>query len=377
MVARRWVAGVPTMVGMPAPDVSPYDAVLLVSFGGPERAEDVVPFLENVTRGRGIPRERLEEVGEHYFRLGGRSPINDQNRSLVAAIREDLVGAGIDLPVYWGNRNWDPYLRDTVEQMRDDGVTRAACFVTSAYSSYSGCRQYREDLAGAVEGLQNAPRLDRLRHYFNHPGFVEAFVDATLTALADLPDQAREGAHLVFVTHSIPERMNERSGPWGGAYVGQHRSVVAEITDRVRQETGRRHPQHLVYCSRSGPPDVPWLEPDVNDHLETLAKSGSPGVVIVPVGFVSDHMEVVWDLDTEALGTANRLSLPAARASTPGIDPRFVAVARDLLVERAAAERGLRPDRSTVGSLGPTADLCPVGCCANPRGPVPALGGAG
>ncbi len=365
------------MVAMPAPDVSPYDAVLLVSFGGPERAEDVVPFLENVTRGRGIPRERLEEVGEHYFRFGGRSPINDQNRALIAAIREDLTAAEIDLPVYWGNRNWDPTLGETVTQMRDDGVTRAACFVTSAYSSYSGCRQYREDLAGAVDGLQGAPRLDRLRHYFNHPGFVEAFVDATLTALADLPDQAREGAHLVFVTHSIPQRMNERSGPWGGAYVGQHRSVVAEITDRVRQETGRRHPQHLVYCSRSGPPDVAWLEPDVNDHLETLAKSGTPGVVIVPVGFVSDHMEVVWDLDTEAVGTANRLSLPVARASTPGIDARFVAVVRDLLLERAAAERGLRPERSTVGSLGPTADLCPVGCCANPRGPVPALGGAG
>jgi len=359
------------------PDPSPYDAVLLVSFGGPERREDVVPFLENVTRGRGIPRERLEEVGQHYFRLGGRSPINDQNRAFMTAIEEDFAGAGIEVPVYWGNRNWAPYLTDTVRQMRDDGVQRAACFLTSAYSSYSGCRQYREDLAEAVGEVDGAPALDRLRHYFNHPGFVETNVDATLAALADLPDQARDGAHLVFVTHSVPEAMNDRSGPRGGAYVGQHRSVVAEITDRVHQETGRRHPQQLVYCSRSGSPETPWLEPDVNDHLESLAEAGAPGVVIVPVGFVSDHMEVIWDLDTEALGTAEELGLPAARAATPGIDPRFVAVVRDLLLERAAAERGGRPDRCTVGSLTPTADRCPLGCCANPRGPVPALGGEG
>jgi ferrochelatase len=361
---------------MEPPDPRPYDALLLVSFGGPERPEDVVPFLENVTRGRGIPRERLEEVGEHYFRFGGRSPINDQNRAFVDAIREDFAGAGLDVPVYWGNRNWSPSLTDAVRQMRDDGVTRAACFLTSAYSSYSGCRQYRENLAAAVAEVEGAPQLDRLRQYFNHPGFVEAFVDAALTALADLPEHARDGAHLVYVTHSVPETMNERSGPWGAAYVGQHRSVVAEITDRVRQETGRRHPQHLAYCSRSGAPDVPWLEPDVNDHLETLAKAGAPGVVLVPVGFVSDHMEVVWDLDTEALGTANRLSLPTVRASTPGIDPRFVAVVRDLLLERAAAERGEQPVRRAVGSLMPTSDLCPAGCCVNPRGPVPAIGGA-
>jgi ferrochelatase len=361
---------------MQPPDPRPYDALLLVSFGGPEGPEDVVPFLENVTRGRGVPRERLEEVGEHYFRFGGRSPINDHNRALVDAVREDFAGAGLDVPVYWGNRNWSPYLTDAVRQMRDDGVTRAACFLTSAYSSYSGCRQYRENLAAAAAEVDGAPELDRLRHYFNHPGFVEAFVDAALTALADLPEHARDGAHLVYVTHSVPETMNERSGPWGGAYVGQHRSVVAEITDRVRQETGRRHPQHLAYCSRSGPPDVPWLEPDVNDHLETLAKAGAPGVVLVPVGFVSDHMEVAWDLDTEALGTANRLSLPTVRASTPGIDPRFVAVVRDLLLERAAAERGEQPVRRAVGSLMPTSDLCPSGCCVNPRGPVPAIGGA-
>jgi ferrochelatase len=359
------------------PDVAPYDALLLVSFGGPEAPEDVVPFLENVTRGRGIPRERLEEVGEHYHLFGGRSPINDQNRALLAALREDLEGAGLDIPVYWGNRNWDPLLTDAVRQMAKDGVTRAACFLTSAYSSYSGCRQYREDLAGAVGEVEDAPRLDRLRHYFNHPGFVEPVVDATLAALADLPDGVREGAHLVFVTHSIPEAMNDRSGRTGGAYVHQHRSAMAEVVERVRQETGRRNPNTLVYCSRSGPPEVSWLEPDVNDHLADLAARGVPGVVLIPIGFVSDHMEVVYDLDTEALATAGKLGLAAARAATPGVDPRFVAMIRDLLVERAATERGEDPPRAAVGSLQAVWDLCSAGCCPNPREVRrPAVGGA-
>jgi protoporphyrin/coproporphyrin ferrochelatase len=367
-------------MGPMTPETSPYDALLLVSFGGPEGPDDVVPFLENVTRGRGIPRERLEEVGQHYYGFGGRSPINDQNRAFLAALREDLAGAGIDLPVYWGNRNWDPYLRDTLSQMAADGVTRAACFVTSAYSSYSSCRQYRENLYDAVEGLEGAPRLDKLRHYFNHPGFVEPVVDATLAALAELPEDAREGAHLAFVTHSVPEAMNEGSGPEGGAYVAQHRSVADEVVERVRSETGRRHPHELVFCSRSGPPHVPWLEPDVNDHLEALHARGVPAVVMVPVGFVSDHMEVIYDLDTEALATAEKLGMPAVRAATPGVDPRFVATVRDLLLERAAVERG-GPDaedteRAAVGVIGPLWDACPVGCCANPRGERAALCGA-
>src|SRR3954452_11341057 len=284
-------------------DTAPYDALLLVSFGGPERAEDVLPFLENVTRGRGIPRERLEEVGEHYHLLGGRSPINEQNRRFIAAIEEDFGANGIDVPVYWGNRNWDPYLNDALAQMQADGVRRAACFVTSAYSSYSGCRQYRENLAAAVgavsQGGNEAPRLDRLRHYYNHPGFVEPMVDATLSALVELPDEVRREAHLVFVTHSSPTWMNEASGPRGRAYVSQHRSVATEIVERVRHETGTRHRSELVYCSRSGPPHVPWLEPDINDHLHDLARKNAVGVVIVPIGFVSDHMEVVYDLDTE------------------------------------------------------------------------------
>ncbi len=360
-------------------DVTPYDALLLVSFGGPEGPDDVVPFLENVTRGRGIPRERLEEVGKHYHLFGGRSPINDQNRDFLTALRADLAEAGIDLPVYWGNRNWDPYLKDTLARMAADGVTRAACFVTSAYSSWSSCRQYRENLWDAVEGLEGAPRLDKLRHYFNHPGFVEPNVDAVLAALADLPDDVRDGAHLAFVTHSIPLSMNDASGPpeqGGGAYVRQHLDVADVITRRVAEETGRTHPHELVFCSRSGAPHIPWLEPDVNDHLEKLHGDGVPAVVMVPVGFVSDHMEVIYDLDTEAMETAAELGLPARRAATAGTDPRFVAAVRDLLVERATVERGGEVARAAVGSTGPMWDRCPPTCCSNPRAERPALCGS-
>ena len=354
---------------MPPMDVSPYDALLLVSFGGPDRPEDVVPFLENVTRGRGIPRERLEEVGEHYYLLGGRSPINDLNRALQDAIRADLCAHGIDLPVYWGNRNWDPFLTDTVRRMAKDGVTRAACFVTSAYSSYSSCRQYREDLAAAV--LPGAPRLDRLRSYYNHPGFLEPVVDAVAAAVTERP-----GARLVFVTHSIPASMNAGSGPQGGAYLAQHRNAAAYVAERVATVTGRHHALDLVFCSRSGPPQVPWLEPDVNDHLEKLAGDGVRSVVLVPIGFVSDHMEVVFDLDTEALATAARLGLDAVRVPTSGTDPRFVGMVRELLVERAAVERGDPVERVSVGGDPPCWDLCAAGCCPNPRGEKPALGGA-
>jgi ferrochelatase len=357
------------------PDAAPYDALMLVSFGGPERAEDVVPFLENVTRGRGVPRERLEEVGAHYFRFGGRSPINDQNRAFVAAVEEDLRSNGLPVPVYWGNRNWDPHLADTLRQMKSDGIERVACLVTSAYSSYSGCRQYRENLADAAAELgEDAPRLDRLRHYFNHPGFVEPMVDATFAALAELGDSARHEAHLLFVTHSVPVAMNRTSGPDGGAYVAQHLTVAEEIVERVRQETGHRYPSDLVYCSRSGA-HVPWLEPDINDRLEELAGEGVGAVVVVPIGFVSDHMEVLYDLDTEARATAARLGVGFTRAATAGLDPRFVAMVRDLLLERAQVERGDEVTRPVVGALPPSWDVCPPGCCANPRGPRPALCG--
>jgi len=370
---------------------APYDALLVVSFGGPERPGDVVPFLRNVTRGRDIPEQRLEEVGEHYHLFGGRSPINDLNRAFVAAVEEDLRGAGVDLPVYWGNRNWDPYLSDTLAAMHKDGVERAVCLLTSAYSSYSGCRQYREDLAEAVERLDgNAPALDRVRHYFNHPGFLEPSVDATLAALATLPDGVRHEARLLFVTHSIPTSMNAVSGRGGapgtggswpeGAYVAQHRSVVTEVVERVRRQTGQRFASELVYCSRSGPPSVPWLAPDIGDRIRELAGLGVPAVVVVPIGFVSDHMEVVYDLDTEAREVAAEVGVAFARAATAGVDPRFVRMVRDLVLERAAAARASAsgeplPARSVVGTLGPSWDICPAGCCANARGARPALFG--
>lgn len=343
--------------------VRPYDALLLVSFGGPEKPEDVVPFLENVTRGRGIPRERLVEVGEHYFGFGGKSPINDINRALLDALRKDLADEGIDLPVYWGNRNWDPYLGDTVDQMIADGVGRAACFMTSAYSSYSSCRQYRENL---FEASHDKPiRLDRVRHYYNHPAFVGLFVESTRAALAEAgPDAA-----VVFVTHSIPDTMNAASGgPGRGLYERQHRSVAAEVATALDLPDWT-----LAFCSRSGPPSQPWLEPDVNDHLEDLAAAGTEAVVLVPIGFVADHMEVVYDLDTEAKATAERLGLRFARAGTPNADPRFAAMIRDLVLERAEAERGGNPDRPALGDLGPWTDTCATDCCVNARSDRPVL----
>ena len=366
-----------------SPDVAdcrPYDAFLLVSFGGPEGPDDVLPFLENVTRGRGVPPERLAEVAQHYLAVGGVSPINAQNRALVAALDADFRANGLDLPVYWGNRNWDPYLTDTVRQLAADGRRRVLALLTSAYSSYSGCRQYREDLAAAVEGaaaggIEGAPRIDRVRHYFNHPGFVQTMVSTTLDAIAELPAALRPGARLVFVTHSVPESMNDSSGPSGGAYVAQHeqvaRLVSAGVTAVLGDEyaPGDRDGVDLVYCSRSGPPTQPWLEPDVNDHLEALAGQGVEAVVLVPIGFVSDHMEVRFDLDTEAIGTAQRLGLAAVRAATVGTDPRFVAAIRELLLERAAAERGEVVPRAVVGDLPPSHDVCPRGCCPNLRTP--------
>jgi ferrochelatase len=347
-------------------DVRPFDALLLVSFGGPERPEDVVPFLENVTAGRGIPRERLEEVGQHYFLFGGKSPINGLNLELLDAIRTDLGENGIDLPVYWGNRNWDPFLRDTAAQMAADGVQRAACFVTSAYSSYSGCRQYREDLYDATTGVQI--ELSRLRHYFNHPGFVGPFTEATRAALTSAP----EGTHVVFVTHSIPTTMNDASGgPGRQAYEQQHLSVATLVAEGAGAEKWS-----LAYCSRSGSPRTPWLEPDINDHLGDLKESGVESVVVVPIGFVSDHMEVIYDLDTEGKATAEELGLRYERVATPGAHPDFVAMVRDLLIERAALERGDTVERAALGEFPAWRDLCPVDCCVNPRADLPTIGSA-
>ncbi|MFG2141702.1 ferrochelatase [Streptomyces sp. NPDC048650] len=368
-------------------DPRPYDALLLLSFGGPEGPDDVVPFLENVTRGRGIPRERLKEVGRHYFLFDGVSPINAQNRELLDALRKDFAEHGLDLPVHWGNRNWAPYLTDTLRTMVRDGHRRIAVLATSAYASYSGCRQYRENLADALAALETeglpVPQVDKLRHYFNHPGFVRPMVDGVLASLAELPQDVREGAHLAFTTHSIPTAAADTSGTpaehtpdgEGGAYVAQHLDVAREIAAAVHAETGVRHPWQLVYQSRSGAPHIPWLEPDICDHLEEVHAAGASAVVMAPIGFVSDHMEVKYDLDTEATAKAAELGLPVARSATVGADPRFAAAVRDLLLERAATERGRSPERCALGALGASHDLCPVGCCPA-RAPRPAAAGA-
>ncbi|MFE3327319.1 ferrochelatase [Streptomyces sp. NPDC059176] len=365
-------------------DPAPYDALLLLSFGGPEGPDDVVPFLENVTRGRGIPRERLKEVGQHYFLFGGVSPINEQNRSLLEALRKDFEDAGLELPVYWGNRNWAPYLKDTLREMVLDGRRHVAVITTSAYASYSGCRQYRENLADALSALEAEglplPRVDKLRHYFNHPGFIGPMVDGVLASLADLPERVRAEARLAFTTHSIPDAAADASGPVaehgdGGAYVRQHLDAARVIADAVRDETGVAHPWQLVYQSRSGAPHVPWLEPDICDHLEELHGAGVPAVVMVPIGFVSDHMEVLYDLDTEATAKAAELGLPVRRSATVGADPRFAAAIRELVLERAAAERGGPVERCSLGELGPSHDVCPIGCCPA-RSERPAAAGA-
>jgi ferrochelatase len=359
----------------------PYDALLLLSFGGPEGPDEVVPFLENVTRGRGIPRERLKEVGQHYFLFGGVSPINAQNRELLQALRGEFSEQGIGLPVYWGNRNWAPYLTDALREITDDGHRRVLVLATSAYASYSGCRQYRENLAESLAALEAEgrplPRVDKLRHYFNHPGFIQPMIDAVLAALEELPEDVRDGAHLAFTTHSIPTAAADTSGPPeghedGGAYVAQHLDTAQVIADAVRSATGTDRPWKLVYQSRSGDPHTPWLEPDICDHLEELHASGAPAAVMVPIGFVSDHMEVKFDLDTEAAAKAAELGFPVARAATVGADPRFAAAVRELVLERAATERGRGTERCALGSLGPSHDVCQVGCCPAPRNPRPA-----
>ncbi|MGC5021865.1 ferrochelatase [Micromonospora sp. DT47] len=334
-----------------------YDALVLVSFGGPERPEDVLPFLQNVTRGRGVPPERLAEVAEHYLRFGGVSPINQQCRELLAAIREDFAAHGVDLPVYWGNRNWDPMLADTVARMRDDGVRRALAFVTSAYGGYSSCRQYQEDIAAARAAVgPDAPVIEKLRQFWDHPGFVEPHADAVKSALAQLDPAKRDSTRMVFTAHSIPVSAAATAGPHGGRYTAQ----LAETARLVHAAAAPDLPYELVWQSRSGPPQVPWLEPDINDHLTALAEQGVTGVVVSPIGFVSDHLEVVWDLDTEASETAKQLGLDFVRAGTPGTDPRFVGMVRELVTERTAPD-GQRPPRR-LGEL-PTWDTCPTLCC--------------
>ncbi|MFG1924110.1 ferrochelatase [Cryptosporangium sp. NPDC048952] len=334
-----------------------YDAVLLLSFGGPEGPDDVLPFLQNVVRGRGVPAARLAEVAEHYQHFGGVSPINEQNRELLAALGTEFAAHDIDLPLYWGNRNWHPMLADTLRQMRADGVQRALAFATSAYSSYSSCRQYRDDIVAArAEIGPGAPYVEKLRHFYDHPGFVEPHVDAVKAALASLG--ARSSTRLVFTAHSVPVSMDAAAGPDGGLYSAQLRTVAGLVSAAAAPDV----PWDLVWQSRSGPPQVPWLEPDVNDHLRALAASGVTDVVVSPIGFVSDHLEVIWDLDNEASETAASLGLGFARAATPGTDPRFVAMVRELVSERLYASssgRRLAPWEASGPSCGP-------GCCPAP-----------
>jgi protoporphyrin/coproporphyrin ferrochelatase len=334
----------------------PYDAFLLVSFGGPEGPEDVIPFLRNVTRGRAVPPERLEQVAEHYYRFGGVSPINQQCRDLIALVEKDFAAGGINLPVYWGNRNADPYLADTIRAMARDGVRRGIAFVTSAYSSYSSCRQYLDDIERArAQAGAGAPVIDKIRQYFNHPGFIEPLAEATRRAVESLPASVRQDAELVFTAHSIPDAMAAASGPDGGAYPAQ----LAEAARLIAERAGGGRPWRVAYQSRSGPPSQPWLGPDVSDCLTELSGAGTGAVVLVPVGFVSDHMEVRYDLDVEAAETAGRLGLPLARAATPGISPGFVTMITELVRERLDGA-----PRAALGTLGPLHDVCPAGCCA-------------
>jgi ferrochelatase len=352
-----------------------YDAFLLVSFGGPEGPDDVLPFLRNVTGGRGVPEQRLVEVAEHYRHFGGVSPINGQCRDLLAAVGDRFASDGPDLPIYWGNRNWHPYLTQTVERMRADGVRRALAFVTSPYGSYSSCRQYQDDIARARDEVgAGAPLIDKIRHYHDHPGYIAPHADAVRAALATLPGRDPGNTRLVFTAHSIPTAMASSAGEAtmaaltgraeGGRYEAQLRETAALVAGSGTPAGGT--PWDLVWQSRSGPPQVPWLGPDINDHLHALARAGTTGVVVSPIGFISDHLEVMWDLDTEAADTAGALGMDFVRAATPGTDPRFVEMVRQLVLERT--EPGY--PREARGQI-PTWDRCDPRCCtAGRRGAV-------
>jgi len=334
-----------------------YDAVLIVSFGGPEGPDDVLPFLENVLRGRNVPRERMLEVAEHYQHFGGVSPLNEQNRQLIAALEKELAAHGPKLPVYWGNRNWHPLLSDTLEQMAQDGIRHAIAYFTSAYSSYSGCRQYRENILAAQQIVgAKAPQVDKLRVFFNHPGFIEPMVESVRTALAQLPSERRAAAKLVYTAHSIPLSMAT-----GSRYVEQ-------LTEAARLVSlgAERTAWDLAYQSRSGPPTQPWLEPDIGDYLRAVKASDTTrDIIVVPIGFLSDHMEVLFDLDTEAQQISTELGLNMIRAATVGHHPKFVRMIRDLIAERVSES----PERPALGKLGPSHDVCPIDCCLAPQRP--------
>jgi protoporphyrin/coproporphyrin ferrochelatase len=338
--------------GAPLFDNAPraYDALLVLSFGGPEGMEDVMPFLENVTRGRNIPRERLAEVAEHYAHFGGVSPINGQNRALIAALERELAEHDIDLPIYFGNRNWHPLLQDSIEAMRSDGVKNSLLFVTSAYSSYSSCRQYREDVARALDAIgKHDMRFDKIRVFYNHPGFAEPMAHRVRDALESLPRDRRDAAEVVFTAHSIPVSMANSC-----AYERQLREVsrlVAGLAGAARYR--------LAWQSRSGPPHVPWLEPDILDELDRLHASGEKDVIVVPIGFISDHLEVLFDLDVEAQNRAAELGMNMIRVPTVGTDPVFIAMIRELIEERFHQN----PERRFLGDLGAGHDVCALNCC--------------
>ena len=326
-----------------------YDALLVVSFGGPEGMHEVMPFLENVLRGRNVPRERMLEVAHHYEHFGGVSPINDQNRALIAALEAELEAHGPRLPIYWGNRNWHPLLPDTMRRMAADGVRHALAFVTSAYSSYSGCRQYREDIQRAqAEVGPDAPRVTLLRKFFNHPGFVGPNVEHVRAALEQIPAERRAETHLAFTAHSIPLGMAR-----GSRYEAQLRETCRLIAEAL----GHQH-WRLVYQSRSGPPSQPWLEPDIGDQLQELRDGGVRDVVIAPVGFISDHLEVLYDLDTEARELCDEIGMNMVRAATVGTHPDFVRMIRELILERTEGA----PTRH-LGDVGLSHGLCAVDCC--------------
>lgn len=332
----------------------PYHAVLLVSFGGPEGPEDVLPFLKNVLRGKRVPESRLQEVAEHYHHFGGISPINDQNRALLRALKVELFRHGPTLPIYWGNRNWHPLLGDTISQMASDGIRRALAFVTSAYSSYSSCRQYRENLDQACARAGNqAPVIDKLRVFYNHPGFIEPMAERVESALDRLAQPERNDANILYTAHSIPKTMAQ-----GSRYEAQLLETCCLVSERVS-----RQPWQLVFQSRSGPPTQPWLEPDICDALRKLHQEGKArNVVVVPVGFVSDHMEILFDLDTEARQLCKKLQLNMVRAETVGTHPKFVAMIRELILERINGDM----PRRALGHSGPSHDICPADCCPYP-----------
>jgi protoporphyrin/coproporphyrin ferrochelatase len=334
-----------------------YDAILIVSFGGPESKEEVIPFLENVLRGRNIPRERMLAVAEHYYHFEGKSPINQQARELITALEAELERSGPKLPIYWGNRNWHPLLRETLRKMKQDGIGRAIAFVTSAYSSYSGCRQYREDIARAQSevGL-GAPEVDKLRAFFNHPAFIEATVERIRDAMLAIPADARHNVQIVYTAHSIPLSMANTSD-----YVLQ----LEEVRRLVSEALGHKN-DALVYQSRSGAPGQPWLEPDILDYLRQVkAESLASAVVLAPIGFISDHMEVLYDLDVEARQLCDSLSLPMRRAKTVGVHPKFVGMIRELILERMDPAG----ERRATGRLGVRPDVCAEDCCPAPARP--------